>query len=435
MRATSVSLGLVVVVGLAVPSSVRGQLNTGPWNLAALQQAPQVTWVDQAGVLRRLYYQGEALRGKPTRVFAYYAQPAFVRAKLPGVVLVHGGGGTAYSAWALAWAKRGYAALAMDLDGLGPDGLPLPDGGPSLGSDLVMPAQPTALSDLWSYHAVAAVVRGVSVLRSLPQVNPLFISVYGISWGGYLTCIAAGLDARIRSAVTVYGCGFLADDSAWSASLANLPLPWRLVWLTAFDPMFYLPQARMPMLFLTDVNDSAYMLDSFQRSSQQVRVRQLCLVVNLAHSHQAAWARPEPALFIDANSLRGLPLPQLSLRPLVQLRAVPLPAVPPAVVINSRLRPSASTVLTTPGAPGGAVLTASVVAPYRSFTGIAGATVSWTFDGGPWQNRRWATAPALVRGGMVSAQLPTNAPLVYFLTLTDRRGASVTTEVQALGGK
>ncbi len=49
----------------------------------------------------------------------------------PAVVLVHGGGGKAFEEWARLWAERGYAAIAMDLGGCGPDRKPLPDGGPN----------------------------------------------------------------------------------------------------------------------------------------------------------------------------------------------------------------------------------------------------------------------------------------------------------------
>ena len=51
-------------------------------------------------------------------------------ADLPVVVLVHGGGGTAFKEWAKLWAKRGYAAIAMDLAGCGPQRKRLAKGGP-----------------------------------------------------------------------------------------------------------------------------------------------------------------------------------------------------------------------------------------------------------------------------------------------------------------
>jgi len=64
-----------------------------------------------------MYYDGEQFRGHPTRVFAYYASPATLDPKtakgerFPAVVLLHGGGGTAFRDWAKLWAKRGYAAI------------------------------------------------------------------------------------------------------------------------------------------------------------------------------------------------------------------------------------------------------------------------------------------------------------------------------------
>src|SRR6476659_1607960 len=101
------------------------------------------------GPVRSLYYEGESYRGHPTRVFAYYASPATLEAKaakrqqFPAVVLLHGGGGTAFRDWAKLWAKRGYAAIAMDLaghepmEGKSPYDLknlsPLSDGGPDQG--------------------------------------------------------------------------------------------------------------------------------------------------------------------------------------------------------------------------------------------------------------------------------------------------------------
>ena len=55
---------------------------------------------------------------------------------------------------------------------------------------------------------MADVIRGVSLLASLPDVDSKRLGITGISWGGYLTCIVASLDDRLRVAVPVYGCGF-----------------------------------------------------------------------------------------------------------------------------------------------------------------------------------------------------------------------------------
>ena len=103
---------------------------TGPWDLKALKQPPKATWGKTSGLVREVYYEGEPLGGKATRVFAYYAHPKEGKGPFPGMVLLHGGGGQAFAEWATLWAERGYAALAMDLAGHGPDRVRLPDGAP-----------------------------------------------------------------------------------------------------------------------------------------------------------------------------------------------------------------------------------------------------------------------------------------------------------------
>ncbi len=115
--------------------------DTTPWDLPQLQQAPPaVTWLKQDGPVHAFTYRGEPYQGHATSVFAYYASPSTLgsdtlQPPYPGIVLVHGGGGKAFPEWAELWAKRGYAAIAMDLAGCGPDGKPLPDGGPGQGDD------------------------------------------------------------------------------------------------------------------------------------------------------------------------------------------------------------------------------------------------------------------------------------------------------------
>src|SRR5947209_16275221 len=118
----------VFVLLVLLPGAVRAA-DRGPWNLEALRKPPSVTYASK-GAVRTLYYEGEPYQGKPTRVSAYLAKTEKPRGKLPAMVLVHGGGGTAFREWAELWAKRGYVALAMDLAGQGPDRQRLPDGGP-----------------------------------------------------------------------------------------------------------------------------------------------------------------------------------------------------------------------------------------------------------------------------------------------------------------
>ena len=98
----------------------------GPWNLDALKsQVPAMKWVRQDLPVHSLTYAGEKYQGHETEVFAFYASPSTLGlakpgAKFPGVVCIQGGGGTAFAEWVHLWAKRGYAAIAMDLNGSRP---------------------------------------------------------------------------------------------------------------------------------------------------------------------------------------------------------------------------------------------------------------------------------------------------------------------------
>ena len=193
--------------------------NRGPrWDMKALDAAPKTYPADApvAEGVTSVFYEGMPWRGKPTRVFAYYGLPKTEPgAKAPGMVLIHGGGGTAFDAWVRLWTSRGYAAIAMDTCGCVPIGSygkwqRHDTGGPAGWGGFDQVDEP--VEDHWTYHAIADVVLAHSLLRSLPEVDADRIGVTGISWGGYLTCIVSGVDPRFRFAVPVYGCGFLGDN-------------------------------------------------------------------------------------------------------------------------------------------------------------------------------------------------------------------------------
>ena len=78
------------------------------------------------------------------------------------------------------------------------------------------------VTDQWTYHAVADVILAHSLVLSFPEVDPNRTALTGISWGGYLTCIVAGLDDRFKAAVPVYGCGFLDENSVWLGRFAKM---------------------------------------------------------------------------------------------------------------------------------------------------------------------------------------------------------------------
>jgi dienelactone hydrolase len=391
LRAVPTALALLALVVLTGCSTVPKAKQTGPWNLHELSKTPAVTWGATTGLVQELYYEGEPFQGEPTRVFAYLGRPANPESRRsPAMVLVHGGGGKAFKDWAEHWAQRGYVALAMDLAGNGPDGR-LPEGGPDQ-SDAVKFRNFTGAEtrDMWSYHAVAAVVRGHSLLRSLPEVDKNRIGITGISWGGYLTCIVAGIDSRFKVAVPVYGCGFLGENSVWKdRSLAAMTPEARELWLREFDPGEYVGGVRFPILFVNGTTDFAYPMDSYQKTYRLVpeKWRHVSVAVNRPHGH--IWTFPEVDAFVG-SVLREEP-------PLVRIGALRVD---------------------------GSRLSASVDRPAE----LKELTLCYTTDSGAWQQRNWQTIPARLENGRLTAELPPARPLVVFLALQDEAGRHISSE-------
>jgi cephalosporin-C deacetylase-like acetyl esterase len=324
---------------------------------------------------------------------------------LPAVVLIHGGGGTAFAEWVRLWAERGYAAIAMDLAGHRPvagqnphartNRTRLPNGGPNQGDPEKFGSIDKAPGEQWPYHAVAAVLRAHSLIRSFPEVDADRTAVTGISWGGYLTCIVSGVDSRFKAAVPVYGCGFLHENSVWLNRFAKMTPEQRRRWITLWDPSQYLPAVGMPILFVNGTNDFAYPLDSYMKSYDAVPgEKSLRVTVNMPHSHPAGWAPQEIGLFIDSHLRDGTALPAV-------------------------------------GAPSGdgEVVRVAVESPVT----CARAALHLTTDTGPINKRTWQTQAAAIDGTTITSPSPPPETTAWFLTVTDRRGATVSSRVVLCG--
>lgn len=324
---------LLSVVACSTPQAIKPDPRLPaamPWDLAALSKAPEFEWVDSTGPVRSLTYGGLEYQGKSTSVFAYYATPGTLAGdpskdkNLPAVVLIHGGGGTAFRQWVELWAKRGYAAIAMDLGGARPNEgqnphdrknrTRLPNGGPNQDDAAKFHSIDSPKAEHWPYHAVANAILAHSLVRSFPEVDADRTAVTGISWGGYLTCIVASLDNRFKAAVPVYGCGFLHENSAWLNIFDKMTPSQRDKWVELYDPSRYLPACRVPIFFVNGTNDFAYPLDSYMKSYRAVpqeTPKNIRVTVNMPHSHPAGWEPKEIGMFVDQELNGGGRWPQV----------------------------------------------------------------------------------------------------------------------------
>jgi dienelactone hydrolase len=367
------------------------------WDLAALSTPPKTSPADpiHAEGMKAIFFDGLPYQGKPTRVFAWLGLPKTEPGKkVPGIVLVHGGGGTAFEAWVRLWTEHGYAAIAFDTCGATPvhpanqktwqrhDA-----GGPPGWGGWNQIDEPRG--DQWTFHAVADAVLADSLLRSQPEVDPERIGVTGISWGGYLTSIISGVDSRLKFAIPVYGCGF-TNEHGFAHSVEELGPERAARWMRWWDPSAYLPAAKMPMLWVDGTNDFAYTMNAWQKSYRAPQsVHTLCLRPRMPHGHESGWAPKEIAIFADSIVNGGAPLAKI----------------------------------TSQGRDG-----RNVWAKFTSQQPISKAELEFTKDTGPWQKRLWEAIPAeLSADGQVKATLPEGTK-VYYLNLTDDRDCVVSTE-------
>lgn len=109
----------------------------------------------------------------------------------------------------------------------------------------------------------------------------------------------------------------------------------------------------------------------------------------MPHGHQQGWAPKEIGLYVD-SVLKG---------------GDPLPKVGPMKTSDGR-----------------------AMASFMAKVPVVKAQLHYTTDSGPWQKRGWRTIEAKLAEGTVSAELPTQRPLVYYLSVTDQRQAMMSTE-------
>ena len=257
-----------------------------------------------------IFLNGPEYKGKPTRIFAWYSLPegASPDAKVPGIVLVHGGLGTAYSYWAKMWNDRGFAAIVPDIfcgcpDKTSPEGAKLEKTVAS--HEFSGPLQKTWLEgvnekeeDQWPYHATAAIVTAHSFLRSMPEVDADKTGITGISWGGYAVSLAIAYDSRFKFAAPVYGCGNflnnlkLVPGSASSAKLKKFAAAW--------DPVNTLSRVKMPVRWLSGTQDANFDVYNWNDTASKCMNSYRSLRVAFPHGQYPGSEAPELLPFARA---------------------------------------------------------------------------------------------------------------------------------------
>jgi dienelactone hydrolase len=162
-----------------------------------------------------------------SEIYAAIASPT-ASGKYPGILVLHGGGGSAEVEKAMSWAQRGFVAVAPDLPGIAePKKLTETKGRFSslkYGEGRWV-ANPDA-SESVIFDAVLSAMKSLYLLRSQPDVDTSKVGVVGVSWGGYMTTMVCGLAGdQVKAGLALYGCGFFDLGSQSGTALYNPALP------------------------------------------------------------------------------------------------------------------------------------------------------------------------------------------------------------------
>ncbi|MGJ8673452.1 acetylxylan esterase [Rubritalea sp.] len=270
---------------------------------AAFQSSETVTDLvpsETEQTLKNIFFDSIDYNGNPTRVYAWVGMPKWQAgdAPLPAVVLVHGGSGMAYSTWVDLWAERGYVAIAIDTEGAANTTSRHNKGGPRRSG--VFNEANVDIGNQFMYHATAGSILANSLMRSLTFVDETKVGIHGVSWGGVITSTVIGVDTRFAFAIPTYGCGHMWDGiGKWQEAINNAGGTdyYKNVW----DPMLYLENATMPIMWLTWLNDSTFNLDCQANSYNQAPgTRMVSMIQGMKHSHAFTWRRADSYDFADS---------------------------------------------------------------------------------------------------------------------------------------
>ena len=269
--------------------------------------------------IKAVMIKGVDFKGRASRFFCWYGVPESKDGKpVPGIVLVHGGGGFAFSKWVEMWVSRGYAAIALDTCGNipaqeweGRTRKPIRDKGHNGATEAEKYKVDIPRTEQWSYQAVAEIMLAHSFLRSLKGVDKNRIGVTGVSWGGYLTTLVAGVDDRFAFAIPVYGCGFFRGTHFYPSMLKRKRTEADFAkWCKYWDANNFLSNAKMPVLFVNGTNDFFFHLDSWTKTTMLPANTYMALQVKMGHSHRRADV-PVVYAFADMVTKGAAKLPRL----------------------------------------------------------------------------------------------------------------------------
>lgn len=388
----TVSIAVRIMLVLLISCVVSAEPFSKPTTGSELEYLANLILDDQPPVIYQrsqnlsgsssFYFEGESYQGKPTRIFAIYNTPDQGPGPFPAIVLVHGGGGSAFEEWVKKWNEAGFAAIAIAVEGQTatrtqkeqPKWLSHAWGGPRRPGIYADDDKP--IKDQWMYHASSATIRAHKLLRSFAEIDKNKIGLSGISWGGVITSTVLGFDQQFAFAIPIYGCGFLDSmDNKYGKQLKGND-----VYRSQWEPALRIAKFTGPTFWMSGLKENNFSLDA-QANTYRLLTGQhrVSIQKDLRHSHIHGWAPKEPYIFAQ-SVINGHSLPIFSETELLEGNKV-------GVVLEASDKP-------------------------------ADAVLFYTADGGHTLNRNWKQLTAVVGENgdnhFLQADLPGDATAWFF---------------------
>ena len=279
-----------------------------PLELEVLKQ-----WEQDDVVMRVVRFRIGVFKGKKTTLAAIYGFPKSSRrdrAKIPGLVQIHGGGQYADHRACLLNAKRGYATISIAWAGrISAPGYSVSPAEVKLFWDRKVDDPNYKLTTDWGlvdgYHApgrnpgnqfpeiraaswtldpvdsprnsgwflcALAARRAITFLEQQPEVDPQRLGVYGHSMGGKLSVLAA-VDSRVKAAAP--SCGGISDRDNR-----------RPIYQKTLGDNVSLENISCPILFLSPANDFHGRIDDLPSALTEIASKDWRVTCSPHHNHQ-----------------------------------------------------------------------------------------------------------------------------------------------------
>lgn len=279
-------------------------LSTDP----AVRSCPERDPFPEDGRIRAIRFSGLSDSEEENSVFAYIGFPGNASESLPvpGIVLVHGGGGHAYAEWVRYWVDHGFAAVSFDGFGqtyVGPDHTyeseldhwepdpesRIPRDGFAFGSRPFM-------EQGFTYY-VADVILAHNILRADRRVMWDKIGATGISWGGFALSVALCYDHRFAFAAPVYIGGFAdVSKTPWGECFRGPGVS------DVWDAKLLAGEVETPVCFFNGDGDPFFDANASTAYAAALRNGALTLLPGFTHGQNEGSAIPELLRFAEEQT-------------------------------------------------------------------------------------------------------------------------------------